>query len=316
MRMSGGLVDQLPALVGGGVAGAHRHPDVRLGQAQPVRGVPDPGQRGPQVPLDVHRQRLERRDVEHPGAPLRVGGRRQRGQLVDRPQERGQRLARPGRRDDQRVLALADRPPGPGLRLRRLGERPVEPRPGGRREPVQRAVRRGGSAPASIGAESDAMFPYCLAPLTFPQRVVPPVTLGTVCALRRRRTSRFRCSSLGCTWKSRRRRRRGGGMRLSWQAPLGMLARRGRARRVRQRAVRAIVGPRPATAGATADRIAIGGRYAGPDAPRPRAAPPRRPRPPRPCRWRRERVPGRRPRPARARIRPPSATRWPTCGWR
>ena len=161
-RLGGGDEDvrrlghQLPALIRGGVAGTDRHPDVQLVQAQPVRGVPDPGQRGAQVPLDVHRQRLERGDVEHAGAPLRVGGRRQRGQLVDRPQERGQRLARTGRRDHQRVLALADRPPRPGLRLRRLGERPVEPRPGGRREPVQRTVRRAGVAGSAPGAPGSA----------------------------------------------------------------------------------------------------------------------------------------------------------------
>ena len=144
MRMSGGLAGQLPAFLGGGVAGAHRHRDVRLVQAEPVRGVPDPGQRGAQVPLDVHGQRLERGDVEHPGAPFRVGGRWHRRQLVDRPQERGQRLARTGRRDDQRVLALADRPPRPRLGLRRLRERPVEPRPRGRREPVARVVAGNG----------------------------------------------------------------------------------------------------------------------------------------------------------------------------
>jgi hypothetical protein len=143
-RLRGGDEDvrrldgQLPALLGGGVAGAHRDPDVRLVQAQPVRGVLDPGQRRPQVSLDVHRQRLERGDIKHPGTSFRVRGRRQRRQLVDRPQERGQRLAGTGRRDDQRVLALADRSPRPGLGLRRLGERPLEPRPGGRREPVKR----------------------------------------------------------------------------------------------------------------------------------------------------------------------------------
>jgi hypothetical protein len=61
MRMSGGLVASF------------------LRSSAAVRGVPDPGQGGAQVPLDVHRQRLERGDVEHSGAPLRVGGRRQRG---------------------------------------------------------------------------------------------------------------------------------------------------------------------------------------------------------------------------------------------
>ncbi len=136
------LDGQLPALLGRGIAGTHRHLDVRLVQAEPARGVPDPGQRSTEVPLDVHGQRLERRDVEHPGAPLRIRGRRHRGQLVDRPQERGQRLARTSRRDDQRVLALADRPPRARLGLRRLRERPVEPRPRGRREPVERVGRR------------------------------------------------------------------------------------------------------------------------------------------------------------------------------
>jgi hypothetical protein len=133
----GRLGDQLPAFLGGGVAGADRDPDVRLVQAQPLRGLPDPGQRRPEVPLDVHGQGLERGDVEHPAAVLGVRGRRQRRQLVDRPQERGQRLARPGRRDDQRVLALADRAPGSRLSLCRLGERSVEPCPGRGREPVQ-----------------------------------------------------------------------------------------------------------------------------------------------------------------------------------
>ena len=157
-RLRGGDEDvrrldgQLPALLGGGVAGTHRHPDVRLVQAEPVRGVPDPGQRSAQVPLDVHGQRLERGDVEHPGAPLRVRGRRHRRQLVDRPQERGQRLARTGRRDDQRVLALADRPPRTRLGLRRLRERPVEPRPRGRREPVERVG-------AVLPGDSPAMVP-------------------------------------------------------------------------------------------------------------------------------------------------------------
>jgi hypothetical protein len=69
------LGGQLPAFLGGGVAGAHRDRDVRLVQAEPVRGVRDPGQRSAQVPLDVHGQRLERGDIEHPGAPFRVGGR-------------------------------------------------------------------------------------------------------------------------------------------------------------------------------------------------------------------------------------------------
>ena len=54
------LAGHPPPLVGTGVAGAHRHPDVRLGQPAALRDLADPGQRGAQVPLDVHRQGLER----------------------------------------------------------------------------------------------------------------------------------------------------------------------------------------------------------------------------------------------------------------
>lgn len=55
-----------------------------------------------QVALHVHRQGLERRDVEHPAPVLRGdAGRGFGGQPVQRPEERGQRLARAGRRDHQ-----------------------------------------------------------------------------------------------------------------------------------------------------------------------------------------------------------------------
>ena len=42
------------------------------GAAHGLRGVPDPGQRGAQVPLDVHRERFQRRDVQHAAALLGV----------------------------------------------------------------------------------------------------------------------------------------------------------------------------------------------------------------------------------------------------
>ena len=48
---------------------------------------------------------------------------------VDAPQERGQRLARAGGRQDQRVLAAGDGRPALRLRRRRLRERGGEPRP-------------------------------------------------------------------------------------------------------------------------------------------------------------------------------------------
>ena len=61
--------------------------DVGLGQAEPGRGLPDAGQRGAQVALDVDGQRLERADVEHPAAALRVvghGSARPAGRATDR----------------------------------------------------------------------------------------------------------------------------------------------------------------------------------------------------------------------------------------
>ena len=72
---------------------------------------------------------------------------RGRRQPVQRPQERGQRLARPGRRDHEGVVTLADSCPGLGLRLRGRGERAGEPVPGRRAEalpggPCSRRPRR------------------------------------------------------------------------------------------------------------------------------------------------------------------------------
>ena len=91
---------------------------------------PDPGERRPQVLLDVDGERLERRDVEH-AAPLGGGRRRLGREAVDRPQERGEGLARAGGSEDQRVVARARSPATPLLGGRGLGERGVEPGPDG-----------------------------------------------------------------------------------------------------------------------------------------------------------------------------------------
>ena len=61
-------------------------------------------ERGAQVSLHVHRERLQRRDVEHGAALLRRRLRRA-GQLVDRREERRQGLARAGGREQQGRLA-------------------------------------------------------------------------------------------------------------------------------------------------------------------------------------------------------------------
>ena len=93
----------------------------------------EPGERAAEVALDVVVQRLQRRDVEQ-AEPLT--GRF--GQTVDPPEERGERLARPGRRLDEHVLAARDRRPGELLRRGRPGEGALEPRARARREHVER----------------------------------------------------------------------------------------------------------------------------------------------------------------------------------
>ncbi len=157
----GWLGGQPAALVGRGVSGAGADPDLGRRQPQPPGGVLHARQGGPQVALDVDRERLQRRDVEHPAALLRLRGRGGvgTGELVEAPQERRQRLARPGRRHHQRVLAGADRVPGTQLGRRRLGERAGEPLPGEGREPVEHGRGVGGlghGASLPRGADSRA----------------------------------------------------------------------------------------------------------------------------------------------------------------
>ena len=131
-----------PPFLGRRVARAHAHPDVRLGQAQALGRQRQAVERRPQVALDVMDERLERRDVQHAQRRERVGRRRLGPQAVQAPQERGQRLARAGRRADQRVTAGRDGRPALGLGGRRRPERAAEPRLRGRAEQVQ-GVGRG-----------------------------------------------------------------------------------------------------------------------------------------------------------------------------
>ena len=112
MRMSDGLVQELASLAGRGVAGADRDGDVGLGETEALGRLPDAGQRAAEVALHVDGEGLERGDVQHPAALPRLRRRRLGGQPVEGPQERGQRLARAGRRHDEGVLAVPDRAPG------------------------------------------------------------------------------------------------------------------------------------------------------------------------------------------------------------
>ncbi len=115
MRMSAGALWNFARSAGGRVAGAHR--DRRRMKGSALRGghVRNPRKRRAQVALDVHRERLERRNVEH-AAALQLVGRRVEHQAVERPQERGQRLAAARRRQDQRRFAARNRRPPALLR--------------------------------------------------------------------------------------------------------------------------------------------------------------------------------------------------------
>ncbi len=109
-----------------GVARPHRdrREDVRV--AASGRQVCHPDDGGPQVPLHVHGERLQRRDVDDP-APAIARRRRREHHPVDAGQERGQGLPASGRREDQRGLASGDDRPAERLRRRGPGERSPEP---------------------------------------------------------------------------------------------------------------------------------------------------------------------------------------------
>ena len=123
------------------VAGAHGGADRHVGQAELFQLGADACQRRFQVDVDVVRQRLQRRHVDHAGgvgqhAAVRHAFAHQR---VDRGEEGGQRLARAGRRGDQGVPAGADRRPRGRLRRGGRGKRAAKPGGDGRMEIVQRA---------------------------------------------------------------------------------------------------------------------------------------------------------------------------------
>ena len=105
----------------------------------------DPGQRRPEVALDVVGQCLERRDVQDTDEAGRLARRRRAGvgrEAVQRPQERGKGLAAAGRSVDERVMAARDRGPAAHLGVgRRLEARP-EPVADGRRERGERVRRQ------------------------------------------------------------------------------------------------------------------------------------------------------------------------------
>ena len=94
------------AFLGGRVAGAHRDGGRRERRAEPLGRERDPGERRAEVLLDVDGERAQRRDVEHPAA-LALRGNRRVAEPVDRGEERGERLARAGRGQQEGVVTGA-----------------------------------------------------------------------------------------------------------------------------------------------------------------------------------------------------------------
>ena len=118
--------------------------DVRRLVAHPRGRQGDPGQRRPEVALDVVGQRLERRDVQDADRAGRLAGRRRPRvgrQPVQAPQERGEGLAAPRRGVDQRVPAARRWRPSRGP-ARRSAPRSWPGTSHGRRARRARADRR------------------------------------------------------------------------------------------------------------------------------------------------------------------------------
>ena len=114
------------ALARRGVARADRDARDTEGYAGLLGDLRDAGERPAQVALDVGGERFERGNIEDPApfALVRLG---REHHPIDAGEERRQRLARAGRREEQRRRAREDRRPALGLRGRRRGERGLEP---------------------------------------------------------------------------------------------------------------------------------------------------------------------------------------------
>ncbi len=116
------------ALGGRRVAGAHPCADLDIRRPAPPEFFPNAGERRFQVAVNVVRQGLERRDVNHLGRVGQAPFEPLADEVVDGREERGERLARAGRRGDQSVAPGLDGRPGFCLRGGRRVEGLREPR--------------------------------------------------------------------------------------------------------------------------------------------------------------------------------------------
>ncbi len=111
-----------------GVSRSHERADLDVGQSRGAQFVADPRERTVEIALDVVRQRLQRRDIEHSrlvGQPAREA---LAHQGVNGGEKGGQGLAGAGRRGNQDMAGAMQRFPGTQLCGRRRGE--AAPKPG------------------------------------------------------------------------------------------------------------------------------------------------------------------------------------------
>ena len=139
-------------LVGRRVAGAHADADVRRGRPCPWAASVMPASGARRLRSTSWTSALSGDTYSTRSARERIGRRRLGHQAVEAPQERGERLAAPGRRADERVLAGRDGRPALGLGRRRRLERAAEPRPRGGAEQLERVGRRRGLVAADGGS--------------------------------------------------------------------------------------------------------------------------------------------------------------------
>ena len=116
------------ALARRGIPGSNPGSDIHIGQALLPQRCANAGERSFQVALNVVGQGLERGDVDDLGLVGETSVQSLPYQGIDRREKGGQRLARAGRRGDQRVTPRLDGRPGMRLRRSGRGEAVVEPR--------------------------------------------------------------------------------------------------------------------------------------------------------------------------------------------
>ncbi len=123
IRMSGGDVSRARRARGIRVAGAYADADVRHRLKIDFRQLPKPGQWAAQISLDIHTERLQRRDIEDLGPVSTTVA----DQLIDCEKESGECLAAAGGSHHQGVLAGRYDRPGCLLRGGGGGEAGCEP---------------------------------------------------------------------------------------------------------------------------------------------------------------------------------------------